>query len=372
MDWSTPGSSTFGVAGQPNQTLSVAFDPLSCVSTGTRDCIPQPGTSEKLDSLGDRLMYRLQYRNFGSYQVLLANHTVDADGPGDHAGVRWYELRKPAAWSIFQQGTHAPDLDHRWMASVAMDGGGNIALGYSTSSSTLFPSIRYAGRMAGDPSGVVGGELTLQAGSGSQLHTSSRWGDYTMLAVDPTDDCSLWYTNEYYSSTDPMNPSNWKTRIGAFKFTSCSPPTSDVSITKADSVDPVTAGNNLTYTLMVDNLGPSYAPGVKVSDPLPSGVSFVSADQGGTYNATTNTISWFLGPVTVDQPSISLSLTVKVDPAKTGTIVNNAIVSSFTTDPNTSNNSTSETTAVQTSADLTITKSDSPDPVTAGSNLTYT
>src|SRR5262249_18152152 len=132
------------------------------------NCIPQPGTSRRLDAISDRLMYRLQYRNFGDHESLVANHTVDVDGT-DHAGVCWYELRKAGAnpWSIYQQGTYAPDANHRWMGSAAMDAEGDLAIGYSVSSSSVFPSIRYASRVAADPLGTLPQpEGTIIAGAG--------------------------------------------------------------------------------------------------------------------------------------------------------------------------------------------------------------
>ena len=197
VDWSNPANSTFGVNGQPNTHLDVApFDSNLCGFD--RSCIPQPGTSQGLDAISDRLMYRLQYRNFGDHASLVVNHTVDADG-SDHAGIRWYELRNTGSgWSINQQGTYAPDADHRWMGSAAMDASGDIAIGFSVSSETTFPSIRAAGRLVNDPPGELSqGESEMFAGTGSQTHPLARWGDYSMLALDPVDQCTYWYTNEY-------------------------------------------------------------------------------------------------------------------------------------------------------------------------------
>src|SRR5947209_19826040 len=136
-------------------------------------------------------MYRLQYRNFGPHESLVVNHTVDVDR-SDHAGIRWYEIRDPQGSPvIYQQGTYAPDGDHRWMGSAAMDGAGNIAVGFSVSGPTTFPSIRYAARLTTDPPGTLGqGETNLFVGSGSQTHSTGRWGDYSMLVVDPSDDCT--------------------------------------------------------------------------------------------------------------------------------------------------------------------------------------
>ena len=146
VDWSSPGGSTFT---RLTALPTAPFDSNLCGYA--RNCIPQPSRRKKLDALSDRLMYRLQYRHFSDHDSLVTNHTVDVDGT-DHAGIRWYELRDTGSgWGIEQQGTYAPDSDHRWMGSIAMDSAGNIALGFSVSGSTTSPSIRYTGRLAGDP-----------------------------------------------------------------------------------------------------------------------------------------------------------------------------------------------------------------------------
>jgi hypothetical protein len=213
-DWANPALSSFTRAAElPTEP----FDSDMC--SYARNCIPQPGTTSKVDAMTDRLMYRLQYRNFGSHESLVVNHTVDADAT-DHAGVRWYEIRNPGtAPVIHQQGTYAPDTDHRWMASAAMDKAGNMALGFSVSGSVTFPSIRYTGRLANDPLNLMTlGEADLIVGSGSQLHASGRWGDYSSLVVDPVDDCTFWYTQEYYAAT---SEAGWQTRIGSFSLPNC-------------------------------------------------------------------------------------------------------------------------------------------------------
>lgn len=214
VDWANPALSTFTAL----PALPVAaFDRNFC---GTYNllvaCTPQPGTAQKLETLSAWLMYRLQYRNRGSHETLVVNHTVDVGG--DHAGIRWYELRKGAgAWSIFQQGTYAPDAHHRWMGSLAMDHSGNMALGYSISSGVVQPSIRYTGRLATDPLGTTPqGETVIIAGAAPQTH-SFRWGDYSSMSVDPTDDCTFWYTQEYVTNS----AARWRTRIASFKFPSC-------------------------------------------------------------------------------------------------------------------------------------------------------
>jgi hypothetical protein len=227
VDFSNPANTTFGVAGFPNDVLPTApFD--SSFGFGCalfRQCIPQPSPGELVDAISDRLMFRLQFRDLGTHGTLMANHTVDAGS--NRAGIRWYELRNSGSgWSIQQQGTYAPnDGEHRWMGSIAMDRDGNIALGYSLSSENTFPSVRYVGRTPGDPPGTLPqGETLLIPGTGVQTNGASRWGDYSMIAVDPTDDCTFWYTQEYYANTSDRG---WQTRIGSFRFSSCGPPTDD-------------------------------------------------------------------------------------------------------------------------------------------------
>jgi hypothetical protein len=169
-------------------------------------------------------MMHLWYRNYGDHESLVVNHTVDVGG--DHAGVRWYEIRGGtvnttlADAAIYQQGTYAPDADHRWMGSVAMDHVGNLAIGFSVSNGVnVYPGIRYAGRHDSDPLGQLAqGEATIIAGSGSQTSSSGRWGDYSSLTVDPADDCTFWFTTEYMESTSEKN---WQTRVASFKFDNC-------------------------------------------------------------------------------------------------------------------------------------------------------
>jgi hypothetical protein len=210
--------------------------------------LPAASCNAKLDGNADRLMHRLQYRNFGAHESLVASHTVDVSfspplaSTGHKAGIRYYEVRRSLPggnFAVNEQASFAPDGDHRWMASAAMDSNGNLAVGYSTSSTATFPSIRFAGRTAGSPpNGLFLGEASIQAGAGSQGNTASRWGDYSSLSVDPTDGCTFWYTTEYYQATNPDIPGTipcgigptgvvvnsnacWSTRIGRFRFPTC-------------------------------------------------------------------------------------------------------------------------------------------------------
>src|SRR5439155_1342049 len=240
-DFVTPSNSTFtGPTSIPVSSFSEACGGLTC--------IPQAGTTQKLDSLGDRLMYRLAYRNFGDHESLVVNHSVTA---GSSVGVRWYEIRSPnASPTVFQQGTYAPDSTFRWMGSIGMDQSGDIAVGYSASSSSINPAIRYTGRVPGDPLGTLESENSIIEGTGSQTGGLDRWGDYSSISIDPADDCTFWYTSEYLAASGSFN---WHTRIGSFKFTSCGG-APDFSLSAAPSSQTVAQGGSTSYTATVTAL----------------------------------------------------------------------------------------------------------------------
>jgi hypothetical protein len=214
VDFTIPANST--LSGPTN--IPVAAFSAACNGGA---CITQPSTRQTLDSLADRLMYRLAYRNFGDHEALVVNHSVSVgkSKKSKVAAIRWYEVRSPNGGpTVFQQGTFSPDLTHRWMGSIAMDKVGDIAVGYSVSSSSVFPSIRYTGRVPTDPLGVLQSESTIIIGGGSQLTNLNRWGDYSAMSVDPVDDCTFWYTTEYLKASGTFN---WSTRIASFKFPGC-------------------------------------------------------------------------------------------------------------------------------------------------------
>ena len=225
------------------------------VCGGAPDCVPQPDVTQRLDAVaGGILMYPMAYRNFGSHQSLVLNQTV-ATGSDGRAGVRWYEIRDPGAdATVFQSGTQAPpDGIWRWMGSIAMDRSGNIALGYSVSApAQVYPGIGYAGRLATDPLGSLAQGEQLLAGGGSQAG-SHRWGDYTSMSVDPLDDCTFWYTNEYYEST---SQAGWKTRILSFKFPSCGAPPPGPTPTPSPSAPPGADTTRPSITRVSDSPDP--------------------------------------------------------------------------------------------------------------------
>lgn len=206
-DWTTPASSTFTLA----QTVGVA--PFVLTSPGFEE--PSPGAF--LQPVGDRLLDRLAYRNLGGHEALVANHTVA--GPSGRAAPRWYELRRTTGpWGLREEGTYAPNANGRGSGSVAMDRQGDLALGYTISSSSIFPSLAYTGRLATDPPNRLRSERPLFLGSGvQQPFTDVSWGPFSMMSVDPSDDCTFWYENAYYAA----GASTWSTRIGSFRFPTC-------------------------------------------------------------------------------------------------------------------------------------------------------
>jgi len=220
VDFVTPSNSTL----TGPTSLAVASFTRAC---GGGTCVPQPGTSQQLDSLADRAMYRFAYRHFGGFESWVLNHSVATSLARRNkpvgSGIRWYELRNtgtPGSLpTVFQQSTFAPDSAYRWMGSIAQDKFGDILVGYSVSSSSVSPAIRVAGRLPGDPLGTLGAESNVQVGGGSQQGFNlERWGDYSAMSVDPGDDCTLYYTNEYLKANGAFN---WSTRIGKFKFPGC-------------------------------------------------------------------------------------------------------------------------------------------------------
>lgn len=225
---STPDASLVLAAQLP----VASFDSIFPCAPTSRDCLPQPGVAnpaQYLDILSyrQRPTWRLAYRNFKTYDAMVTTQSVEA-APGV-AGMRWYEIRRVnGSYSVYQQGTYAPaDGVHRWMGSVAMDRQGNIGLGYSVVDGvSVKPGIRYTGRLAGDALGQMTlGEGTIVDGTGVQLTTNSRWGDYTSLNLDPADDCTMWYVNEYYTAAGQASSlAGWNTRIASFKLPGCVAP----------------------------------------------------------------------------------------------------------------------------------------------------
>ncbi len=300
VDWSNPAASTFG---------NLSYLNVASFSTGgaAGNGIPQLGTDKKLETLADRLMYRLQYRKFNGYGSMVVNHTVNSgSGP---AGVRWYELRDSGTgWSIYQQATYAPGDGHsRWMGSIAQDTAGTIALGYSVSGPALYPSIRYTGRYKNDPlNQMTLAEKTIIHGGGCQTGIwsgRSRWGDYSGMSIDPAAPTTFWYTTEYYGTT---STSNWQTRIASFTFgnvfsTAASATPTLLCSSSNDSVQlkAYGYGGSGTYTYNWNSIPAGFTstisnPKVK---PTESTVYYVTTSDGSIQRTDTVKVTFNLAPI---------------------------------------------------------------------------
>jgi hypothetical protein len=257
-DPATPANSSFTLT---NTLPTQPFNSILGLCGGSRACIPQPSTANKIDHLGyrQRPLFRLAYRNFGDHEALVTNQSVSAGtGPsGEVSGVRWWELRDPnGSPVIFQEGTYAPGLSdgiHRWMGSIAMNSLGDIALAFSASNTTTFPSLFYTARHPGDPPGEMTlGEGSIKDGTGSQTG-SNRWGDYTALVVDPTDDTTFWYIDEYVPTTSAIG---WRLRIGAFNLAGGPTPTPTPIGSPTPTPTPVPGVCQYTFTTGSDAIVP--------------------------------------------------------------------------------------------------------------------
>lgn len=296
VDWATPASSTFTLVQGIVPPELADFNWTICGFFNS-DCLVQPGTSQKIDSASWWPMQRLQYRNFGSYETLVSSWTVDVLASGDHAAPRWFELRRTGgAWSMAFQGTLAPDSKHRWMPSAALDGSGNMAMGYSVleASSTTYAGLRYATRTANSP--TFDTEAT-QINGGGYVTGVNRWGDYASMEVDPSDDCTFWFTSEYIASSGSYT---WNTRISSFKVPGCSgsvglvatPPTrelcSSVGSTTYDITlsSPFTATTNLSVTGCPSGATCTFSPN-PVVNPVAASILTISGLAGVAANTYT-------------------------------------------------------------------------------------
>jgi uncharacterized repeat protein (TIGR01451 family) len=342
VDWADPASSWFGASadqhGQPISIPVADFSSNLCNFGNDRACLPQKESADNLDAIPDRLMNRLAYRNFGDHESLVMNHSVAVGDTPNHAGVRWYELRDPNGTPLVnQQSTYAPDGEHRWMGSAAMDRDGDIALGYSLTSGTRNPAIAYAARLASDPPNTMGrGEQLMFQGPGSQVDTSNRWGDYSSINVDPNG-CDFWYTQEYYTGTGSFQ---WGTRIGSFTIPSCGDP----QVSVASSAGLIRLGRDVSYTIGVTS-GAEGAKNARVQDILPSGVTLLEVTPSvGTCTGTT-TVSCDLG----DLPPGTYE-TIKVDghASVSGNVKNEVTLTTTNSGDDPVNNSASVVTQVYT------------------------
>ncbi len=293
IDWTTPANTTLTLIAGLTPAQGLANFNWTVCGFFVSNCIPQPSTAQGIDSASWWPMQRLVYRNFGSHETLVGSWTVDVNATGNRAAPRWFELRNTGSgWSIFQQGTHSPDAVHRFMPSAAMDGSGNIALGYSRSDGSNFPSIYYATRDAADPLGTLQTEALLFAGTGSQTHSAARWGDYSSMELDPADDCTFWFTTEYLATT---SASSWRTRIGSFKMPSCGGPVNNppaVTITAPANNSSFNVGTSVSFSgtatdVQDGNLSANLSWTSSLNGAIGSGASFsTSALSLGTHTIT--------------------------------------------------------------------------------------
>lgn len=311
VDWATPANSTF--------TLAQSFTPpdfpdfnWSVCGFFVQNCLPQPSPGVSLDSASWWPMQRLQFRNLGSYETLVGTWTVDVTGSPDLAAPRWFELQRVdgGPWSIHQQGTYSPDGDHRFMPSIAMDGSGNIAMGYSVVSSTVMPSIRYTVRERNDPLGTLQTEATLIDGTGVETGLA-RWGDYASMEVDPVDDCTFWFTSEYIASNGSYN---WQTRVGSFKIPSC---TGSLGLSVSPSSRTVcSSAGSTTYDIELSD--PFVGTTLLTVDNCPSGAMCSFSVNPVVFPATMSTLNVTgLAALAVGEYSFSVTATDQVDPGTT-------------------------------------------------------
>jgi len=312
--------------------LILPVAPFASLCSFSFDCIPQPGTSQRLDSITEWPMWRLQYRNFGGYQTLVGNHAVDVGG--GQAGVRWFELRKTGTgdWAVYQQGTHAPDEHSRWMASAALDGDGNLGLGYNVSSSSLYPSLRYTIHPVDAPPGTLQNETSLIEGGGAQTG-SNRWGDYSAVVVDPADDCTFWFTGEYYAASASAA---WRTYVGTFRVPGCGErSTADLRVAQTAASETIFPGAALTYALTLTNQGPADAVNVVLADTLPAQAVFLSGSGACAHSSGVFTC----GPLALASGAVvTYTLAVQIPITQTGVLTNVVTVSSVTPDPHPEDN----------------------------------
>jgi len=316
-DFTTPANSSFVLA---NTIPIAAYDTVLDVCGGGRACIPQPGTTNRIDHLGyrQRPLHRLAYRNFGSYQSLVTNQSVEASA--GMSGIRWWEVRSPNSSPVlYQEGTYNPgsaDGIFRWMGSIAMDSAGNMALGYSTSNATApnYPSLKYTGRLSTDALGTMPqGEASIINGTGSQTG-SNRWGDYSSMNVDPVDDCTFWYVNEYVPTTSSIG---WRLRIGAFKFNECG--TADFTIAATPATQDICVGANAQYNVTIGSISGYNSPvtlsasgnpgsaGFSTNPVTPPGASTMTISGAAAGSYSFNVVGTAAGP-NVHQTAVGLNV----------------------------------------------------------------
>lgn len=215
VDFVTPTNSTL------TGPIAVTIPTWTQICLAGRSCIPEPSPGESLDGRADKLVFRLAYRNFGDHEAMVVNHAVKPGSGTAVAATRWYEFRATppgGSYTLFQSGTFQHPKFSLWNGSIAMDKAGDIALGLSASATTLNPSVVYTGRIPTDAAGKMETPFVVIKGTGVQTNTSNRWGDYSTMSIDPADDCTFWFAQEYIKTTGSFL---WNTRLNSFKFNRC-------------------------------------------------------------------------------------------------------------------------------------------------------
>lgn len=371
-----------GSGGSLSAPVNVSQAAYSSPDTGSpnfaTEIIPQPNTTTLLDAIGDRLMQKVQYRKVGAAESLWVTHTVRTGTASSTTGSQWAQIDVTGgtvATTPVQQQIYAPDATlYRWMGSLAVDKDGNMALGYSTANgaSPNFPSIAYSGRLASDPVNTLPQtETQLIAGSGSQTNTCggapcTRWGDYSAMSVDPADDCTFWYINQFYNSVANGASGNWQTRIGSFKFPSCGVP--NLAITKTHTGNFIQGQTGASYTITVTNISTAPTSGtVTVTDTVPAGLTATGIAGSGW------TCTQPAGPCARSDALAAaasypaLTLTVNVDANAPATVTNTATVANGG-----ESNTANDLTAINQPPDLTIAKTHTGNFTTGQAGAAYT
>jgi uncharacterized membrane protein len=330
---------------------------------GGGTCIPQYGTAQQLDSLGDRLMYRLSFRSYGDHDQMVANHSVQIDSSDNQTGIRWYVVRRDqgGAFYVNKESTFSPDVStYRWMGSIAQNSNGDLGLGYSTSGVTSVPGISVTGLKNGTDALMELGQRMYNGSDQSYQGTYSRWGDYSSVSVDPSDDCSFWYTNEYVKPPVLSFDFLWQTVVGKFSFGTCSgsTPSSFALSANAPTTQTVAAGTvGTTYSItvtpasgyngVVDLSVGSTCPSGATCSLSPSQIDFGSSSAPATTSLTVDT--------STGTAAQNYNIVVKGTDHSTPSITSQTSVLLAVTDFSLSSNPTSQTVTGGTDATYTIT-----------------
>ena len=327
---------------------------------GGGTCIPQTGTTQQLDSLGDRLMYRLSYRGYGDHDQMVVNHSVQINSSDNQTGVRWYVIRRDQGGPFYvnKESTFSPDVSaYRWMGSIAQNKNGDLGLGYSTSGVTSVPGIAVTGLKNGIDTLMEQEQRMYNGSDQSHQGTYSRWGDYSSMSVDPTDDCSFWYTNEYVKPAVLSFDFLWNTVIGKLSFGDCSGSASPgFSLSaNAPTTRTVNPGGNASYSITVTPAsGYNGVVDLSVGSGCPTGAACSLSQSQIDFGASS-------APVTT---------TLTVNTGSSTTAQNYNIVIKGTDHTNSS--ITGQTSVVLAVTDFSLSSNPSSQTVTAGTNASYT